>query len=88
MQITNQYSEKVFWRAFRGEDNIYAIGLKEGALDQGNRDQWIDTSFPEIKVEVKSGGAPFHAKTLVPAGPKFKMTDNLLVTATGQLVVG
>lgn len=87
MRITNQYPEKIYWRAFKGEDTSYVIGLREGNIDPSKTGTWVDDSFPEIKVEVKSGNPPFSTKVLAPAGRRFPMTADLMVTETGDLVV-
>ncbi|HLK67927.1 MAG TPA: hypothetical protein VKU19_31055 [Bryobacteraceae bacterium] len=88
MRITNQYKEKVFWRAFKGDDTAYVVGLKEGSIDPGKTDNWVDDSFPEIKLEAKTGQNLFATKVLAPAGRRFKMTDDLMVTASGEITQG
>ena len=55
MRITNESNQKVFWRIFKADDTVYVIGLYESLLDSNKTGSWRDDSFPNIKVEVKSG---------------------------------
>src|SRR5579871_4077706 len=87
MKIKNEYGEKVYWRAFKGDDTSYVVGLSQGSVDSGGTATWRDDSFPEIKVEAKTGDIVFSKKVLASAGTKFKMTDDLVVTSSGDLTV-
>lgn len=87
MLIKNDYNEKVFWRAFKSSDTSYVFGLKQGSIDPGGTDSWIDDSFPKIKVEVKTGDIVFSKAVLAFAGPIFNMRDELNVDQAGKLVL-
>ena len=87
MRIRNHYNEAVFWRAFNFNDTIYHIGLKQGKVEKGQTDKWIDDSFPKIKVEAKTGDIVFSKKVLSWAGKIFNMSDDILITKDGNLEV-
>ncbi len=87
MKIKNKYSEKIYWRAFKGDDTVYTVGLAQGSADPGGEDSWRDDSFPSIKVEVKTGDIVFSKKVLARAGRTFNITDDLVVDKEGQLDV-
>jgi hypothetical protein len=85
MRITNESNQKVFWRIFKADDTVYVIGLYESLLDSNKTGSWRDDSFPNIKVEVKSGH--IFGDMLARAGTKFQMTDDLVFTKDGNLQV-
>lgn len=85
MHIKNNYSEKIYWRAFKGDDTVYTIGLAQGEIDKGKEGSWRDDSFPQIKVEIKTGDTVFSEKVLARAGQTFSITDDLTVDAKGTL---
>ena len=87
MRLTNNYKEKIYWRAFKADDTAYITGLKQGIVDPGKTDSWRDDSFPRIKVEAKLGDIVFSSAVLAAAGPHFDMSDDLVVNADGQLAV-
>jgi hypothetical protein len=88
VKITNNYSEKVYWRAFKDSDTSYVIGLHQGIIDAGGEDEWIDDSFPNVKVEAKLGDIVFSTKVLATPGQSFTMQDDLIVTSQGKLIKG
>ncbi|RMG75986.1 MAG: hypothetical protein D6711_05325 [Chloroflexi bacterium] len=87
MRIQNNYSEKVYWRAFKGDDPNYVVGLNQGEIEPGATITWRDDSFPKIKVEIKTGDIVFSDKVLARAGQIFNMTDDLVVSEDGNLDV-
>jgi hypothetical protein len=87
MRILNNFKEKIFWRAFKAGDTMYAFGLREGSIDPGHRDEWRDDSFPQIKLEVKTGSILLPKSVLAQAGRRFNMTDDLIVDGKGRLEV-
>lgn len=87
MRIKNNYSETVHWRAFKGDDTVYTIGLSQGKIEPNTIITWRDDSFPQIKVEVKTGDIVFSDKVLARAGQMFNMVDDLVVNADGTLTV-
>ena len=70
MRIQNNYGEKVYWRAFKGDDTVYVVGLHQGEIDAGKSDSWRNDSFANIKVEVKTGDIVFSKAVL--AWPDFQ----------------
>lgn len=87
MRIKNNYGEKIYWRAFKGDDTAYVVGLHQDTTDPGKESSWRDDSFPDIKVEVKLGDIVFSSKVLASAGRRFQMTDDLVVSSNGALDV-
>jgi len=87
MRIKNEYNETVYWRAFKKDDTAYLLGLKQGSVNPGKIDTWRDDSFPEIKVEAKTGDIVFYKKWLASAGQLFKMSDDLVITSNGELTL-
>ncbi len=87
MRIRNNFNEKIHWRAFKGDDTAYVVGLQQGAIDPGHIGEWRDDSFSHIKVEIKTGDIVFSKQVLARAGRMFRMTDDLVVDNTGKLDV-
>lgn len=87
MRIRNNFKEKIYWRAFKGDDTAYVIGLNQGAIDPGHIGKWRDDSFSQIKVEIKTGDIVFSKQVLARAGRRFNMTDDLVVDNNGELDV-
>lgn len=87
MRIRNDFTEKIFWRAFKEDDTHYVFGLHQGSIDPGHTDKWRDDSFSQIKVEIKTGDIMFSKQVLAWAGRKFSMTDDLVVDNNGTLDV-
>ena len=87
MRLRNNFNEKIYWRAFKGDDTAYMFGLHQGAVDPGGTHEWRDDSFPQIKVEIKTGDIVFSKQVLAWAGQKFSMTDDLVVDDKGKLDV-
>lgn len=87
MRIRNQFSEKIYWRAFKGDDTAYVVGLNQGSIDPNQVGSWRDDSFSDIKIEVKTGDIVFSKEVLVRAGQKFSMKDDLILTSDRNLIV-
>ena len=85
MRILNEYSNEVFWRAFRPNAKLKWIGLKSGKIASNKSISWHDDSFPKIKVEIKKKNA--FSKAYVKSGQHFKMGTDLIFTADKELVV-
>ena len=78
MKIKNLSDQKIYWRAFKGDDTVYVVGLAQGDIDKGQTGSWRDDSFSEIKIEIKYGDIVFSSGWPVRAGRKFNMTDDLV----------
>lgn len=85
MRIRNDYDGKIFWRAFRQNDTIYGVGLRQGKIAKDKQGEWHDDSFPKIKIEIKKNG--LTGKFLTKPGKRYGMDDDLIVNAKGKLSV-
>jgi hypothetical protein len=85
MRIKNDFKETIYWRAFKGDDTVYIVGLNQGSIAPKGTGEWRDDSFPNIKVEVKTGDIVFSKQVLAPAGRRFGMGDDLVVDSKGKL---
>jgi hypothetical protein len=85
MRIRNDYGQQIFWRAFRENDTIYGVGLKQGTIAKDKTGSWREDSFSKIKIEIKKKN--MVGKFLTRAGTKFNMTDDMIVDAGGKLAV-
>ena len=64
MKIQNDYTSTVFYRVFKADDTVYAVGLEEGLIASGKPKDFINWPEKEFKLELKKDGSlgPFIMK--------------------------
>jgi len=85
VRIANRTGGTIFWRVFKSDDTVFAVGLMEGSIVKWQIGEWREDAFGKIKIEIKSGTSIFD-KTLVKPGKIYNMTDDLIFDGTSLRV--